>query len=122
MESILTNSVFSGILGFIIYSTGIWLRKKGEPYQKGIFALHKLAVAGVAVLLILNVIAHFKLISFEGLGEILFFAATIFFIVSFFSGILLGIQKTPHYFIKTIHKICSYVVLLFALVIGMVCH
>lgn len=122
MGQILSNTIFSGTLTIIIYFSGIWLRKKGEPYHTGIFTLHKLSVLAVLVLLVLNVLKHLRIIEFQGLGLTVFVVASVFFVIAFITGALLSIKKTSRYFVKTIHRISSVLIVLMIPVIWFICH
>lgn len=122
MGSITTYSLIAGILGLVIFLTGFWLRKTGEPYKKGIFALHKLAGAGVAVLLVLVIVQHLQFLQIRGTGLVLSLFSAVFFIIAVVSGGLLAAGNMAKFFWKTIHRISSVLILLMAGVIWWYCH
>ncbi len=122
METLLTKTLISGVLTLLIILSGIWLRKSGEPYQTLIFTLHKLAVATVTVFVILIYTSHFALIRFSGWGLLLFIVSDLIFIAAFTTGSLLSFDKTSSYKLKIVHRVLSWITVLFIPVIWLYCH
>jgi 4-amino-4-deoxy-L-arabinose transferase-like glycosyltransferase len=122
MEQLVANSIISGILAIAVFISGIWLRKTGEPYKTGIFALHKITVVATAVFIVLIVIQHLRVLNFAGTGLILFVLSVIFFLVAFVSGAVLSFENTARDFLKIIHRISSVLVLIMVPVIWLYCH
>ena len=122
MESIYFKTFIAILLAFVVYITGIFLRKKGEPYKKGTLAVHKISVVGLVVFVVLIYIQHFKAFDFEGIGLTIFILSSLFFIVAFISGVLLSFEKIVKYKWKWIHIISSVLTLLIIFVIWFYCH
>ena len=122
MESILNQSIISAILTLLIIISGIWLRKSGEPYKTGVFTIHKLCVVAVVIFVVLIYIRHFRLLNFEGTGLIFFILSGITFTIAFVTGALLSFEKTASYKMKIIHRILSWLTILFIPVIWLYCH
>jgi hypothetical protein len=122
METLLTKSIISGVLAILIFISGIFLRKSGEPYKTGIFTLHKLAVVTALVFVVLVYIQHFDLFSFYGTGLFLFLLSDIFLVAAFVTGALLNFEKTAHYSMKIVHRLTSWLTVLMIPVIWWYCH
>jgi len=117
-----TKTIIAAILFLIVIGSGTILRKRGEPYATIIFTLHKLSLVGIVVLVILIYIEHFKSFQFEGLGWILFLISGLSFTVSFITGALLSFEKFSSYRLKIIHRVLSWLTIVFIPVIWLVCH
>ncbi len=74
------------------------------------------------VFVVLIYIQHFKLLYFEGFGLFLFFLSDFVFVISFITGALLSFEKIASYKLKIIHRILSWLTLLFIPVIWLYCH
>jgi len=122
METILTKTIISGVLTLLLIISGIWLRKSGEPYKTSIFTLHKLSVVAIIVFVVLIYIPHFKLLHFEGLGLFLFTFSGFIFAVAFITGALLSFEKIASYKLKIVHRVLSWLTLLFIPAIWLYCH
>ena len=122
MESTTTLSIITAALTLLMILSGIMLRKSGEPYKTVIFTLHKLSVIATIIFVVLIYIQHFKLFYFEGFGLILLILSDLTFIISFFIGALLSFEKIASYKLKIVHRILSWLTLLFIPVIWLYCH
>ena len=122
MESVLTKSFITLGLTLIIILSGILLRTVGKPYKAGIFILHKLAVAAVVVFVILIYIEHFKTIRFQGIGMFLFILSGLAFLISFISGALLSFENLSSFRLQIMHRVLSWLTILFIPIIWLVCH
>lgn len=122
METVLTKTIISGVLILLTILSGIWLRKSGEPYKTGILTLHKLAIVALLVFLILIYINHLKTFEFSGTGYILFILSDIIFLAAFITGTLLSFEKISSYKLKIVHRLLSWVTILFIPVIWLYCH
>lgn len=122
MESIITKSIITLVLTLILIVSGILLRKNGKPYKSFIFTIHKLAVFATTVLVVLIYVQHFKILSFEGVGLILFVLSSLIFLISFITGTFLSFGKMYSLKIQITHRLLSWLALLFIPVIWLVCH
>jgi len=102
--------------------SGVMLRKSGEPYKTGIFTLHKLSVVATIFFVVLIYIQHFKLLYFEGFGLSLFVFSGLVFIITFITGALLSFEKIASYKLKIVHRVLSWLTILFIPVIWLYCH
>ncbi len=122
MGTLLTKTIMTGVLTILIIISGIALRKSGEPYQPLIFTLHKITVAAVAVFVVLIYVSHFKLLSFSGFGFLLFVLSDLLFAAAFVTGALLAFEKTTSFKLKIVHRILSWLTILFVPAIWLYCH
>ncbi|QGY47472.1 hypothetical protein GM418_28520 [Maribellus comscasis] len=122
METVLTKTIISGALTLLLIVSGVWLRKNGEPYKTDIFTIHKLAIVALVVFVVLIYINHLKTFSFNGTGFILFIISDVIFLVAFISGALLSFEKIVSYQLKIVHRLVSWITILFVPVIWLVCH
>jgi hypothetical protein len=122
MEAITTNSLISALLTLILLVSGIWLMKTGEPYKKVVFAVHKISIAALTVLLVLITVRHLQLFDFSGWGLIFFIFAAMFYTIAVISGVVLSFESTARNFLKTIHKISSVLIIVMVPVIWLYCH
>ena len=122
MESTITKSIITAILTIILILSGIILKKSGEPYKTGIFTIHKLSVAATIIFVILIYVQHLKMLHFEGLGMILFMVSNIILVISFITGSLLSFEKIISYKLKIVHRVLSWLTILFIPVIWLYCH
>jgi hypothetical protein len=122
METILIKSTILLFLTIISILSGISLRRRGKPYKSGIFTIHKLAIASAVVLAVLIYIQHFKLLSFEGFGLVLFISSSLMFLISFVTGVALSFEKFSTFKIQITHRVLSWLTLMFIPVIWLICH
>lgn len=122
MESAITKSVITAIFTIIAILSGIMLRRSGEPYKTGVFTLHKLSVGGTIIFVVLIYVQHFKLLSFESFGLILFILSDLVFIAAFVTGALLSFEKIAFYKLKILHRVLSWLTILFIPIIWLYCH
>ena len=122
MGSINSLSIIGAIFTIIMIVSGIWLRKKGEPYNTAIFTIHKISVIALIVLIVMIFIRHARFMSFEGLGLVFSIVTGLFIIIAFVSGALLSIEKTARNFLKIVHKGSSVLALVMIPVIWLYCH
>ncbi len=106
----------------VVLYTGIFMRKKGKPYNNIVFAFHKLTVVVIFITVFLIYIQHFKIVTFEELGLILFLVSGFVFAASFISGILLSFKKTSSFYLTVFHRIASWLTVLFIPLIWIICH
>ena len=122
MKTIALYSIITGVITVLLIASGFWLRKKQEPYPLVISAIHKLGAVAVVVFLVLIIRNHLHIPDFRGLGLIFLIVSCLFFITAFISGILITIEKIQWYFLKTIHKITSFLTVIMIPVIWIYCH
>jgi len=108
METLFTKSIIAGLLMVLIIISGIFLRKGGEPYKTGTFALHKITVVAVILFVVLVYVEHLKMFRFNGTGLLLFLLSDLFLLVAFITGVMLNFEKTAHYRMKIFHRISSW--------------
>jgi len=122
METLFTKSIIAGLLMVLIIISGIFLRKGGEPYKTGTFALHKITVVAVILFVVLVYVEHLKMFRFNGTGLLLFLLSDLFLLVAFITGVMLNFEKTAHYRMKIFHRISSWLTVLMIPVIWWYCH
>lgn len=120
METLLTKSISGGLLTILIVISGILLRRSGKPYKTSIITIHKITVVGVIVLVILIYIQHLKVMQFSGFGLFLSIFSYIFLLIAFISGVLLSFDK--FFYIRLLHRVSSWIILLLIPVIWWYCH
>lgn len=103
LELILTSIAFPGLI-----VTGIWLRRKGRPYNTILFTAHKLITIGIIILLWLTFRKIGNLHAGTEKGLIMALISGILFLVSFVSGAMQSFEKQSPWFIGIIHKIIPY--------------
>ncbi|MCG6187545.1 hypothetical protein [Maribellus maritimus] len=122
METILTKTIISGVLFLLLIISGVWLRKNGEPYRTAIFTIHKFTIVALTIFVMLIYINHLKTFSFNRTGFILFITSDVIFLVAFISGALLSFEKIVSYQLKIVHRLVSWITILFVPTIWLVCH
>lgn len=122
MESILTKSIITAILTLILIVSGILLRKAGTPYKAVVFTLHKLSVVATIVFVVFIYKEHFESIQFAGAGWYLFVISCFAFILSIVSGAFLSFEKYASYKLKIVHRLISWLTILFIPIIWIYCH
>lgn len=96
----------------LIFVTGVWLSRSGNPYSPVAFNAHKLIALGAFVFLAVRTYPMFRL---EPLGPAQMAAIAITalcFVVTIISGGLLNIGKPLPAIIATLHKLFPYLTVL----------
>lgn len=122
MESVVIQSVIAAFLAVLIISSGILLRKAGEPYKAGTFAIHKLSVIAVVVLIIIIYYRHLEIMNFRGTGFILFLLSDVLLVIAFVTGALLSFDRFSSIGLKLFHRFVSWTTFLFIPIIWLYCH
>jgi hypothetical protein len=110
MENLTIRIVLAISFFVLMLFSGIWLRTKGKPYNKLIFALHKI----MTILTILFVARYIILLknSVEMMQLIitLFWISVAFFAISFISGALLSFEKPMPDALNKLHRLSALLV------------
>ena len=116
------QSLYAALFFFISVISGIWMLKKGEPYNKMVFNLHKISIVASTVFMVFILKQHFNHLTFKGIGLALFVSGCVFFLVAFISGSFLSFEKTARRLLKTAHKISSVLLVLIIVAVWLYCH
>jgi hypothetical protein len=98
----------AAILFLLIFISGFWLSRSGQPYNGLILTAHKLMAVAAVVLLVIRVIRINKV---EGQGGQVFIAlgiTVLLFLAAIITGGLLSADNKIPAVISTVHKIIPY--------------
>jgi hypothetical protein len=110
MENLTIRIVLA--IGFFVLMllSGIWLRRRGKPYNKLIFTIHKIMTLLTILFAARYVILLKNSVEIAQLTLTMMWVALAFFIVSFISGALLSFEKPmPDALIK-LHRLSALLV------------
>jgi hypothetical protein len=95
-------------VGFIlIFLSGYWLYRAGQPFNAGVLALHKLLSVALIVYLVLAVLKIGKVAPLGQAEWIACIAVGVFFLLAIASGGWLSAAKNLPAVVQTLHKVLS---------------
>ena len=107
----LTSWIIPAIGFFVLMLlSGIWLSRKGKPYNKLIFSVHKIITLLTILFVARYVILATKSVAMAQLTVTLFWVCVTFFVISFVSGALLSFEKPMPDALTKLHRISALLV------------
>ena len=105
MELLEFKNVLSAIFFILMILSGIWMSRKGKPYNVLLFNFHKLISVATLVMIILIILAWSQVSSLTGSFMVLMILAGLVFVILMITGGLLNVKKeTPPALLYT-HRI-----------------
>ena len=112
MEPDILFLIVTGICVLLIIASGIIMRQMGRPYKGVVFTLHKLSVLAAIVFAWISIKKLTEDLEISGNSWLALLITIILGILSFVSGALQSFEKPAPPFIKILHKICSYLLII----------
>jgi len=112
MESDILFLIVAGVCVLLIIASGIIMRQMGKPYKGIVFTIHKLSVLGTIVFFWIGLRKIAASIEIGGNYRTAMLTTIILGILSFVTGALQSFEKPAPEFIRVLHKLCSYLLIL----------
>jgi hypothetical protein len=114
MENLTIRIVLA--IGFFVLMllSGIWLRRKGKPYNKLIFTIHKIIVLLTILFVARYIILLKNTVEMVQLTLTVMWITLAFFVVSFISGALLSFEKPMPKALTILHRSSALLVTILA--------
>jgi hypothetical protein len=108
--------LITGILFLLMIFSGVILSRKGRPYKKGLFTLHKLFTLVTIVLMIISLVNYLKVASSGTLLIAAIIITLAMILISFVTGVLLSFEKEMPSFVTKTHRVSSALVIVTVIV------
>jgi len=96
-------------LGFVlIFLSGYWLNRMGQPFSLVVLAIHKLIAVATIATLVVTVLRINKIAPLGQAEWIACIAATVFFVATIASGGWLGAVKNMPAVVRMLHRILPF--------------
>lgn len=108
METV--SRLLNPIFGFFLtLAFGLWLSRRGRPYNGLLFNIHKLVALGTVILAAMEIYRMSKVMDFESLVFILLVVTALSVVTLFLSGAFMSAHIGEYRVVKLIHNIAPVV-------------
>jgi hypothetical protein len=97
------------VVGFVlIFLSGYWLNKSGQPFNVAVLAIHKLVAVATIVYVAVTVLRINKIAPLGQVEWIACIAAGVFFLLTIASGGWLSAVRTMPAVVNTLHQVLPF--------------